>query len=149
MCQKRSLLNGHHCQVWGKLCSPLPVMVTSPKEWKILECNNKPKKRTKAVQFRTSVHLISSTMNWLFKLEMYWKVSLSIWLLTQSKLRLITDDPQSLSSDCCYNSFRSLRWRSELEWSPRKRKVGCSNPSRDRTKSLKQIVTAPLPNARH
>ena len=31
----------------------------------------------------------------------------------------------------------------------RKRKVGCSNPSRDRPKSLKQVVTAPLPNAWH
>ena len=41
------------------------------------------------------------------------------------------------------------RWRSGLEHSPRKRKVGCSNPSRHRPKSLKQEVTAPLPNARH
>ena len=32
---------------------------------------------------------------------------------------------------------------------PRKRKVGCSNPRRDRPKSLKQVVTAPLPNAQH
>ena len=32
---------------------------------------------------------------------------------------------------------------------PCKRKVGCSNPSWDRPKSLKQVVTAPLPNARH
>ena len=30
------------------------------------------------------------------------------------------------------------RWRSGLERSPRKRKVGCSNPSRDRPKSLKR-----------
>ena len=39
---------------------------------------------------------------------------------------------------------------SELERSPRKRKVVrmCSNPSRDRPKSLKQVVTAPLQNAR-
>ena len=27
-----------------------------------------------------------------------------------------------------------------------KRKVGCSNPSRDRHKSLKQVMTAPMPN---
>ena len=27
-----------------------------------------------------------------------------------------------------------------------KRKVGCSNPSRDRPKSLTQVVTAPMPN---
>ena len=32
---------------------------------------------------------------------------------------------------------------------PRKRKVGCSNPSRDIPKSLKQAVTAPLPSAGH
>ena len=31
----------------------------------------------------------------------------------------------------------------------RKRKVGCSNPSRERPKSLKQVMTAPLPNAWH
>ena len=31
----------------------------------------------------------------------------------------------------------------------RKRKFGCSNPSRERPKSLKQVVTAPLSNARH
>ena len=30
------------------------------------------------------------------------------------------------------------RWHSGLERSTRKRKVGCSNPSRDRPKSLKQ-----------
>ena len=30
-----------------------------------------------------------------------------------------------------------------------KRKVGCSNPSSDRSKSLKQVVTAPLQNAQH
>ena len=30
--------------------------------------------------------------------------------------------------------------------SPRKQKVGCSNPSRDRPKSSKQVVTAPLLN---
>ena len=41
------------------------------------------------------------------------------------------------------------RWRSGLERSPRKRKVGCSNPNRDRPKSLKQVMTAKLPNARH
>ena len=29
---------------------------------------------------------------------------------------------------------------------PRRRKVGCSKPSRDRLKSLKQVVTALLPN---
>ena len=38
-------------------------------------------------------------------------------------------------------------WHSGLESSPRKRKVGCSNPRRDRSKSEKQVVTAPLLNA--
>ena len=41
------------------------------------------------------------------------------------------------------------RCRIGLERSPRKRKVECSNPRRDKLKSLKQVVTAPLPNARH
>ena len=36
-----------------------------------------------------------------------------------------------------------------LDRDSRKRKVGCSNPSRDRPKSLKQVVTTPLPVARH
>ena len=39
-------------------------------------------------------------------------------------------------------------WHSGLERLPRKQKVGCSNLSRDRPKSLKQEVTTPLPNAR-
>ena len=33
------------------------------------------------------------------------------------------------------------RWRNRLEGPPRKRKVGCSNSSRGRHKSLKQVVT--------
>ena len=37
---------------------------------------------------------------------------------------------------------------SRLERSSHKRKVGCSNPSRDGPKSLKQVVTVPLLNAR-
>ena len=41
------------------------------------------------------------------------------------------------------------RWHSWLKRSPRKRNVGCSNPSRDRHKSLKQVVTAPPLNTRH
>ena len=41
------------------------------------------------------------------------------------------------------------RSRSRIERLPRKRKVGFSNPNRDRPKLLKQVVTAPLPNARH
>ena len=38
------------------------------------------------------------------------------------------------------------RWRSRLERSPNKQKVRCSNPCRDRPMSLKQAMTAPLPN---
>ena len=38
-------------------------------------------------------------------------------------------------------------WRSGIERSPRKQKIGCSNPSRD--KSLQPVVAASLPNARH
>ena len=40
-------------------------------------------------------------------------------------------------------------WRSGLERSPRKRKVGCTNPSCVRPKTLKQVVTASLTTARH
>ena len=39
-------------------------------------------------------------------------------------------------------------WRSRLECLTRLRKVECSNPSRDRPNSLKQVVTAPLLNNR-
>ena len=42
----------------------------------------------------------------------------------------------------------SPRLRSQLERSPRLWKVGCSNPSCDRPKLLKQVVTALLLNAR-
>ena len=46
--------------------------------------------------------------------------------------------------------FTSLNRHGDLmvERSPRMRKVGCSNPSRVRSKSLKQVVTAPLQYAR-
>ena len=40
------------------------------------------------------------------------------------------------------------RWRSQLERSPRMRKVGCSNPSHDRPKSSKQVVIDSLLNAK-
>ena len=40
------------------------------------------------------------------------------------------------------------RWRSGLEHWSRKQIVGCSDPSRDRPKLPKQVVTAPLLNAR-
>ena len=44
---------------------------------------------------------------------------------------------------------KTRRWRSGLERSSRKRKVWCSNPSRDRLKVVKPVVTTPLLNARH
>ena len=37
----------------------------------------------------------------------------------------------------------------ELECLPRMWTVGFSNPNHDRPKWLKQVVAAPLPNARH
>ena len=40
------------------------------------------------------------------------------------------------------------RWHRGLKRSPRRRMVGYLNPSRDRSKSFKQVVTASLPNAR-
>ena len=40
------------------------------------------------------------------------------------------------------------RWRSGFKRSPRKRKIGCSNPSCFRPRSWKQLVTGPLPNVR-
>ena len=43
----------------------------------------------------------------------------------------------------------SQRWCSRLKRSHRKRKVGCSNPSRDSTKSLIEAVMVPLLNTRH
>ena len=46
------------------------------------------------------------------------------------------------------SSLEPRWWRSGLERSLSIWKVGCSNPSRDRPKSYKQVVTAPLPNAR-
>ena len=39
------------------------------------------------------------------------------------------------------------RWRRRLERLPSMRKVGCSNPCRDRIKLLTQVVTALLSNA--
>ena len=33
-----SLLNGHECRLKVKICSPSPAMLTSPNEWKNLEC---------------------------------------------------------------------------------------------------------------
>ena len=65
-----------------------------------------------------------------------------------------------LKNDCSYQTDliqfiikrittnrKPRRWRSRLGRSPRKREIGCSNPSRDISKSLKQVMTSPLPNA--
>ena len=46
-----------------------------------------------------------------------------------------------------YKAVQPRRWRSGLEHLSRKVKVGCPNPSHDRLKALKQVVTDPLPNA--
>ena len=50
----------------------------------------------------------------------------------------------------CFSFEREMihgpwQWRSVYSVRPPKGKVGCSNPSRDRPKSYKQVVTAPLP----
>ena len=45
-------------------------------------------------------------------------------------------------------SVLAAEWRSRLDRSSRKGKIGCSNLSRDRSKSLTQVLTDPLPNAR-
>ena len=51
---------------------------------------------------------------------------------------------------CCYIAMLKAAVVAQgLERSPRKRKVSCLNPRRDRPKSFKQVVTAPLRNARH
>ena len=45
-----SLLNGQECRAQVKICSPSPVMVTSPYEWKILEWDDKPPNKQKKPQ---------------------------------------------------------------------------------------------------
>ena len=47
-----------------------------------------------------------------------------------------------------FRVYLPRRWRSGLERSPCKRKSGYSNPSRDRPKSLKPVVTTLLSKAR-
>ena len=42
-----SLLNGHEYRAWVIICSPSPVMVTSPNEWKILEWYEKHRQTNK------------------------------------------------------------------------------------------------------
>ena len=45
--------------------------------------------------------------------------------------------------------LQPLRWRSRLQRSSRIREVWCSNSSRDRPTSYKQVLTTPLPNTGH
>ena len=56
---------------------------------------------------------------------------------------------QKKHSDLYHFMYMGRDGGAEVERSPRKRKVGCSKPGHDKPKSLKQVVTVPLPNARH
>lgn len=42
-------------------------------------------------------------------------------------------------------NYKPLRWLIRFEYSPRNMQVGCSNPSREQTKLLKQVVISRLP----
>ena len=64
-----------------------------------------------------------------------------------SNLFLLRRHIQSVHENLHANLPR--RWWSGLERSPRKRKVGCSNPCRNRPNSLREVVTVPQPNAWH
>ena len=57
-------------------------------------------------------------------------------------------DKTSQVSDCRHDQLAAAmaQWVRAFAL---QQKVGCSNPSRDRSKLLKQVVTAPLPNAWH
>ena len=46
-----------------------------------------------------------------------------------------------------YQYFKAMTMGSRSERLPRKRKVRCSNPSREGPTVLKQVVINPLPNA--
>ena len=52
-----SLLNGHECRAYVKMCCPSSVMVTSPNEWKNLEWGQK--KNTK----QTNKQMASMTLS--------------------------------------------------------------------------------------
>ena len=66
-----SLLNGHECRAWVKICSPSPAMVTSQYEWKILECDEKP-------QWNIQTNTNKKNLNW--KLKILFKYHQNIWL---------------------------------------------------------------------
>ena len=77
-------------------------------------------------------------------------------IVTQLVFQKTIDEPKSSEDALLSNAVPATvstnqeprRRRSGLERSPRKRKVGCSNPSHDRPKSFKELVAAPLPNVR-
>ena len=70
-----------------------------------------------------------------------------ILILSEQCLRV---EKKILKKNACLlcNLYGHCRWCSGLERWPRKQKVGCSNPSRNRPKSYRQVVTALLLNAR-
>ena len=72
-------------------------------------------------------------------------VNLDIWLFFLHSNEIII---KSLKENIMFvptSSNLARRWRIRLERLPRKRKTGCSNPSSDWPKSLKQVETATLP----
>ena len=56
-----SLFNGHECRAYDKIWSPLPVIVTSPYHWKILEWDVKPPKKKTPKSFVTSFGCVGCT----------------------------------------------------------------------------------------
>ena len=65
----------------------------------------------------------------------------------KTKLQILRSHPRYTHSFVSYDNSSTTGLhgpRRCMAQSVRMRKVGCSNPSRDRTKSLKQEVTAPL-----
>ena len=76
--------------------------------------------------------------------------TLSIWRndVRRNDVHLIHQLNTSLRRTYQCLREKARGWRSWLERSLRKRKIGCSIPSRDRHKSYKQAVIATLPNTR-
>ena len=60
-----SLLNGHKCRVQVQLCSPSPVMVTPPYEWKILSSGTISHKQTNQVLFSLANRKMLGKFNFL------------------------------------------------------------------------------------
>ena len=63
--KESSLLNGHECRAYVKICSPSPAMVLSPYEWEIVEWDNKPltKKQTNR---ETNKQILNLFVYWKF-----------------------------------------------------------------------------------